>query len=168
MFCVVAPNKQNPPLWNKDGRKLCFQLDNTQRKQKDRVTGGEEKPGKRSLISANSSMPGLGNTNIHVRAKTGMQNPPGICWHDGTPYAHVWHALTHTCACAHTHTHAGVCYSSHWVGGWACWDINMTCVLHITNAFTSGWKGDERGMGDALQRRGRAEQMLRKVQCCGE
>lgn len=35
-------------------------------------------------------------TRAHVRAKTGMLNPPGICWHDGTPYAHVWHGLIHT------------------------------------------------------------------------
>lgn len=67
--------------------------------ERQRVTGGEKKPGKQSLISANSSMPGLGNT--HTHAKTGMLNPPGICWHDGTPYAHVWHALTQT----HTHTY---------------------------------------------------------------
>lgn len=67
--------------------------------EKLRVTGGEKKPGKQSLISANSSMPGLGKTHTkREHAKTGMLNPPGICWHHGTPYALVWHALTN----AHT------------------------------------------------------------------
>lgn len=51
-----------------------------------------------SFISVNSSMPVLAANVRQPCAKTGILNLPGICWHDGTPYAHVWHAVpdTHT------------------------------------------------------------------------
>lgn len=40
----------------------------TMEAERQRVTGGEKKPGKQSLISANSSMPGLGNTHTNACA----------------------------------------------------------------------------------------------------
>lgn len=95
-----------------------------------RVTGGEKKPGKQSLISANSSMPGLGNTHTHtrVRAKTGMLNPPGICWHGSTPYAHVWHTYTNARTHAHTHGSVTVAIERGEGRGGGAGEINMKCT----------------------------------------
>lgn len=81
------------------------------------------------------------HTHICVSAKMGMLNPPGICWHDGTPYAHVSHTRTHT--------HGSVTDRGRGREGTEenGSDQHEVHVLHIIDAFTSGWKGDERGMG---------------------
>lgn len=147
-FNVEAPKKFNPSLWKDWGTKWCFQL---VKERKGTINNGSRTiEGDRRREETRETVPylckqqhaGLGITHIHVRAKTGMLNPSGICWHDGTPYAHVWH----------THTHGSVTVA---IGrgrgrkgkGGSGRDQHEVHVLHIINAFTSGWKGDERGMG---------------------
>lgn len=111
-FNVEAPKKLNPSLWKDWGTKWCFQL---VKERKGTIHNGSRTiEGDRRREETRETVPylckqqhaGLGITHIHVRAKTGMLNPSGICWHDGTPYAHVWHA----------HAHTRVCHSSHWEG----------------------------------------------------
>lgn len=111
-FNVEAPKKLNPSLWKDRGTKWCFQL---VKERKGTIHNGSRTiEGDRRREETRETVPylckqqhaGLGITHIHVRAKTGMLNPSGICWHDGTPYAHVWHA----------HAHTRVCHSSHWEG----------------------------------------------------
>ena len=64
-----------------------------------RVTGGEKKPVKLSLISANSSMPGLGNTYTQMCARQD--------WHAKSPWHMLarWHPVCSCLARAGKNTH---------------------------------------------------------------
>ncbi len=76
------------------------------------------------------------HTHINVRAKTGMLNPPGICWHDGTPYAHVQHAQTHT----HTHTHSSCLHAGkpqHLHSDQHFYFLLLCFITHETGFFSS-------------------------------
>lgn len=81
------------------------------------------------------------HTHICVSAKMGMLNPPGICWHDGTPYAHV--------SLSHTRTHAHAC---HWQGEgerrggrewkWSTWSARAPHYRCIHIWVKGWWEGD--------------------------
>lgn len=114
-------------------------------KQKDGgVTGRREETRETSLISANSSMPGLGNAHRQTWARQD--------WHAKSLWHMLarWHPVCSGLARAHKHTCASLppypVERGEGQRGGSGREQLWVHVLQIINSSTSGWRG-ERGMG---------------------